>query len=60
MCYVIDADTSYNLLLKRPWIHANWIVSFTLHMCFNYVGDDVVVRTVFTNVAVQKSGESLH
>jgi len=23
MCYVIDADTSYNLLLGRPWIHAN-------------------------------------
>ena len=20
-CYVIDADTSYNLLLGRPWIH---------------------------------------
>jgi len=22
-CYVIDADTSYNLLLGWPWIHAN-------------------------------------
>ena len=21
ICYVIDADTSYNLLLRRPWIH---------------------------------------
>jgi len=30
-CYIIDADTSYNLLLRRPWIHANWIVSSTLH-----------------------------
>jgi len=30
-CYVIDADTSYNLLLGRPWIHANWIVPSTLH-----------------------------
>jgi len=29
-CYVIDADTSYNLLLGRPWIHANWIAPSTL------------------------------
>jgi len=25
-CYVTDADTYYNLLLGRSWIHANWIV----------------------------------
>ena len=25
-CYVIDTDMSYNLLLRRPWIQANWIV----------------------------------
>jgi len=30
-CYVIDVDTSYNLLLKRPLIHAYWIVPSTLH-----------------------------
>jgi len=30
-CYIINADTSYNLLLGRPWIHANWIVPSTLH-----------------------------
>jgi len=46
-CYVIDADTSYNLLLGRPWIHANWIVPSTLHQCFKYVEDDTTVRTVF-------------
>jgi len=39
-CYIIDADTSYNLLLGRPWIHANWIVPSTLHQCFKYVEDD--------------------
>jgi len=32
--YVIDADMLYNLLLGRPWIHANWIVPSTLHQCF--------------------------
>jgi len=46
-CYVIDADTSYNLLLGRPWIHANWIIPSNLHQCFKYVEDDVIVRTVF-------------
>ena len=50
VCYVIDADTSYNLLLERPWIHANWIVPSTLHQCFKYVGDDAIVRTVFTEI----------
>ena len=30
-CYVIDADTSYNLLLGRPWIHRNSIIPSTLH-----------------------------
>jgi len=37
MCNVIDADTSYNLLLRRSWIHANWIMPSTLHQCFKYV-----------------------
>ena len=43
----IDANTSYNLLLGRPWIHANWIVPSTLHQCFKYVKDDAIVQTVF-------------
>jgi len=42
-CYVIDADTSYNLLLERPWIHTNWIIPSTLHQYFKYVGDDAMV-----------------
>jgi len=46
-CYVIDTDTSYNLLLERPWIHANWIVPSTLHQCFKYVEDNATIRTVF-------------
>jgi len=47
LCYVIDTDTSYNLLLGRPWIHASWIVPCTLHQCFKYMGDDAMVQTVF-------------
>jgi len=49
-CYVIDADMSYNLLLRRSWIHANWIVPFTLHQCLKYVDDKAMVRTVFAEI----------
>jgi len=46
-CYVIDADTSYNLLLGRPWIHANWIIPSTLHQCFKYMDNNATVWIVF-------------
>jgi len=36
-CYVIDADTSYNLLLGRPWIHRNSIVPSTLYQVMKYI-----------------------
>ena len=45
-CYVIDADTSYNLLLRRPWIHCNSIVLSTLHQVMKYVNEDGKVRTL--------------
>jgi len=46
-CYVINADTSYSLLLRRSWIHANWIIPSTLHQYLKYVDDKAMVRTVF-------------
>ena len=57
-CYVIDADTSYNLLLERSWIYANWIVPFTLHQCFKYVGVDAVIWTVFVEMQPFKGMEN--
>jgi len=56
-CYVIDTDTSYNLLLRPPWIHANWIVPSTLHQCFKYVDDKAIVRTVFAEMQLFKGVE---
>jgi len=44
-CYVIDADTSYNLLSGRPWIHHNSIPS-TLHQVMKYTDEDSKVRTL--------------
>src|SRR3954469_14342696 len=46
--YVIDADTSNNLLLSRPWIHRNHIVPSTLHQVMKYVDAQGQVRTLIT------------
>ena len=35
--HFIDAKTTYNMLLGRPWIHGNGIVPSTLHQCFKYL-----------------------
>jgi hypothetical protein len=34
--HVIDAATSYNALLGRPWLHENKICPSTLHQCLKY------------------------
>src|SRR3954469_16408057 len=44
--YVIDADTSYNLLLGRPWIHMSHIVPSTLHQVMKYVDARGQVHTL--------------
>src|SRR4051812_3842839 len=44
--YVIDADTSYNLLLGWPWIHKNHILPSTLHQVMKYMNDQGQVRTL--------------
>src|SRR5438045_4255830 len=39
-CYVINADTSYNLLLGRPWLHRNGLISSSLHQVVKYIDKD--------------------
>ena len=56
--YVIDADTSCNVLLGQPWIHANWIVTSTLHQYFKYMDDKAMVRTVFAETQPFKGVEN--
>ncbi|KAM2246587.1 hypothetical protein ACFXTI_007391 [Malus domestica] len=41
--HVIDARTSYGLLLGRPWIHANRVVPSTLHQCLKFYREGVKV-----------------
>ncbi|GKV49781.1 hypothetical protein SLEP1_g56513 [Rubroshorea leprosula] len=37
--HVIEAKTSYELLLGRTWIHENGVVPSTWHQCFKYHSD---------------------
>ncbi|KAK4380953.1 hypothetical protein Sango_3015200 [Sesamum angolense] len=37
---VIDAKTSYNMLLGRPWLHENAVVPSTWHQYFMYCRND--------------------
>src|SRR4051812_33797525 len=44
--YIIDANTSYNLLLRRLWIHKNHIVPSALHQVMKYVDAQGQVHTL--------------
>ncbi|WMV44699.1 hypothetical protein MTR67_038084 [Solanum verrucosum] len=44
LIHVIDAKTSYNVLLGRPWVHENGVVSSTLHQCMKYMKDGEIVK----------------
>ena len=34
--HVIDADTSYNASLGRPWLYTSKAIASTLHQCLKY------------------------
>ncbi|KAL8161731.1 hypothetical protein V2J09_013220 [Rumex salicifolius] len=38
--HLIDADTSYNALPGRPWLHASKSTIFTLHQCLKYTDEN--------------------
>ncbi|KAL0294847.1 UNVERIFIED_CONTAM: hypothetical protein Sradi_6864900 [Sesamum radiatum] len=42
--HIIDARTSYNLLLGRPWLHENGVVPSTLHQCFKYIKNGQIIK----------------
>jgi hypothetical protein len=40
--FVVNGKGSYNLLLGRDWIHANYCIPSTMHQCvIQWVGDSV-------------------
>ncbi|XP_015064486.1 uncharacterized protein LOC107009658 [Solanum pennellii] len=44
--HVIDAKTSYNILLGRPWVHENRIVSFSYYQCLKYLEGGIEIKIV--------------
>ncbi|XP_049394584.1 uncharacterized protein LOC125858841 [Solanum stenotomum] len=44
--HVIDAKTSYNILLGRPWVHENRIVSSSYYQCLKYLEDGIERKIV--------------
>ncbi|TYK14772.1 uncharacterized protein E5676_scaffold1610G00100 [Cucumis melo var. makuwa] len=47
--HVIDSNTTYKLLLGRPWIHGNGVVTSTLHQCFKFYQDGIKKVEVDSN-----------
>ncbi|XP_016453904.1 uncharacterized protein LOC107778205 [Nicotiana tabacum] len=44
--HVIDAKTSYNLLLGRPWIYENKVIPSTYYQCLKYNKDGIEKKIV--------------
>ncbi|KAH0714900.1 hypothetical protein KY284_007805 [Solanum tuberosum] len=44
--HVIDAKTSYNIFLGRPWVHENKVISSIYHQCLKYYEDGVAKRII--------------
>ncbi|KAL0379307.1 UNVERIFIED_CONTAM: hypothetical protein Sradi_3236200 [Sesamum radiatum] len=47
--HVIDAKTSYNMLLGRPWLHEDAVVPSTWHQCSKYCCNGVVKKVLGDN-----------
>jgi len=57
-CYVIDVDTSCNLLLRRLWIHRNSTVPSTLYLVMKYIDGSGKVRTLIAERHLFKGVEN--
>ena len=58
-CYVIDTDTSSNLLLGCLWIYRNFIIPYTLHQVMKYVNEGEI-RTLIVEKYLFKGVELLY
>lgn len=47
--HVIDAITSTNVLLGRPWMHEHKVVPSTWHQCFKYKTPEGETQRIFAN-----------
>ncbi|KAH0657785.1 hypothetical protein KY289_026533 [Solanum tuberosum] len=47
--HVIDAKTSYNILLGRPWVHENKVIPSTYHQFLKYYEDGLAKKIIADN-----------
>ncbi|XP_070035559.1 uncharacterized protein [Nicotiana tomentosiformis] len=55
--HAIDAKTSYNVLLRRPWLDENKVVPSTYHQCLKYYEDEVEKKIPYTVVYTKERDE---
>ncbi|KAL0310369.1 UNVERIFIED_CONTAM: hypothetical protein Scaly_2936800 [Sesamum calycinum] len=53
--HVIDAKTSYNMLLGRPWLHENVVFPSTWHQCFKYCCNSTMKKVLDDNKPFTKA-----
>jgi hypothetical protein len=58
--HVIDAATSYNALIGRPWLHENGIVPSTLHQCIKYKDPSGDIVRIFADKKPSIVAESFY
>jgi hypothetical protein len=47
--HIIDAATSYNALIGRPWLHENGVIPSTLHQCIKYKDQSGDIVRIFAD-----------
>ncbi|KAK4403193.1 hypothetical protein Sango_1060000 [Sesamum angolense] len=53
--HVIDAKTSYNMLLGRPWLHENAVFPSIWHQCFKYCRNSIMKKVLNDNKPFTKA-----
>lgn len=49
LMHVIDAKTSYNILLGKAWVHENKIVSYSYYQCLKYLKGGVERKIIIND-----------
>ncbi|KAK1665875.1 hypothetical protein QYE76_054034 [Lolium multiflorum] len=58
--FVIEANTSYSALLRRPWIHKYRVVPSTLHQCLKFLDGNGTQQRIIGNTNPYTVQESHH
>ncbi|KAL0411047.1 UNVERIFIED_CONTAM: hypothetical protein Slati_3694400 [Sesamum latifolium] len=59
LLHVIDAKTSYNMLLGRPWLHENFVIPSTWYQCFKYCRNGTIRKVLGYSKPLPKLSHTL-